>query len=97
MENKGEKAQAHSHMCITVLYPRNTIKKGGRRKAGRGLLDRVPDHSFIHTHHHHHHHCRHRRHYRYRRRRRHCTSLMHFRRPPYVDTEMTISSIRRTM
>lgn len=52
------------------------------------------------THSHHcHHHCRCRRHYRYRRRRRrsHCTSLMRFRRPPCVDTEMTISSIRRTM
>lgn len=34
MENIGEEAQAHSHMCVTVLYPRNT-KKSGRRKAGR--------------------------------------------------------------
>lgn len=34
MENKGEEAQAHSHMCVTVLYPRNT-KKSGRRKAER--------------------------------------------------------------
>lgn len=52
MENKGEEAQAHSHSrnCVTVLYPRNTIKKGGRRMI-ESSSSCVPSLSLIHTHH----------------------------------------------
>lgn len=69
MENKREEAQAHSHLCVTVLYPRNTVKKDVRRIVGSFVRS-----CLIHSHTHCHRHCH----------RRHCTSLMHFRRSPPV-------------
>lgn len=82
MENKREEAQAHSHsrICVTVLYPRNIIKKGGRRTIALWIRALIHSHTSSLLHHHRCHRC-------YRHRHRHCISFMRFRRSPQCGYE----------